>query len=393
MYRRSLLTRILPLLAIIAPVGLRAASITVANPSFEADNFPTNPGYVGSGQNPAEITGWLGTGGRGVNGGGAGVPFADNGVIPDSSQVAFIQGAGSLSQDLNGFNVGDLYWVQGFANARNCCGDTPTVSVTLGATTLLPETTLLPVEAAGSRTLPYYFVNLPWTADATAATLTISSKATNGGDASATFDGISVIQRTAADVVVANPSFEASGLNFAFPGYTPNVAGWIRSGAGGNLAVNGDAGNLSENPFANNGIVPEGHNVVALQQTVTLEQSVTLLPGQPYRLSLDYNARTGDLIQPDALFTIDGLVAFSGTVAPVEPTGSFTLPYYHLEFDFVATNANAILSVANVHPIPDDTTLLVDNVRLISIPEPCSAALFALAAVGVHLRRSRRTPR
>ncbi len=81
---------------IITAIAFAADSIVVTNPSFQADNFPTFPGYRGGG-NPAAIKGWNGS--AGINGSdlGAGVPFADNGAIPGGTRVAFIQGAGSLA--------------------------------------------------------------------------------------------------------------------------------------------------------------------------------------------------------------------------------------------------------------------------------------------------------
>ncbi len=368
--------------SVLAARAIAGDSINVVNPSFQADNFPAGPGYIG-GANPAAITGWNGTGGRGVNGLtlGAGSAFADNGIYPDNDQVAFIQGTGSLSQSLSGFSLGDVYWVQGFANARACCGDIPSVSVSLGGTPLLTNQPLTPVEAGGSRTLPWYFVNLPWTANAASGDLTISSTAFAGGDASLAIDGISVIRRTALDIVIANPSFEASGNSFGFPGYVggPNViAGWTRTGGGG-IAINGSNG--SGNPFADNGLIPDGGNVVGLQQAMRIEQVLGgLTPGQTYRLSLDYNARSGD--DPTALFQINGLTAFNGSISEVGGTN----PYYHLDFDFVATGTSATLALANLGLAPDSTVLL-DNVRVQAVPEPGSAALLALGALALVRRR------
>ena len=90
--------KLLPILAFLLAVRAFASdSILVTNPSFQADNFPTFPGYRG-GTNPATIAGW--SGGGGINGSdvGAGTPFADNGAYTDGTRVAFIQSTGSLSQ-------------------------------------------------------------------------------------------------------------------------------------------------------------------------------------------------------------------------------------------------------------------------------------------------------
>src|SRR5690348_9328171 len=81
----------LGLLVMLALASPLTAAPTIPNPSFEADAFTVFPGYI-SGNSP--ITGWTaGDPARaGINPGG-GSPFADNGVVPNGSQVAFIQNA------------------------------------------------------------------------------------------------------------------------------------------------------------------------------------------------------------------------------------------------------------------------------------------------------------
>lgn len=104
--------------------------------------------------------------------------------------------------------------------------------------------------------------------------------------------------------------------------------------------------------------------------------------GQSYRLSLDYNSRGGE--DPTALFQINGLTAFNSTVAEVGGAN----PYYHLDFDFVATGTSATLALANLG-LGSDSTLLVDNVRVQSVPEPGSAALLAFGGIALLGRRGR----
>ena len=331
-----------------------ADSIPVTNPSFQADNFPVYPGYRGGG-NPAAITGWGGNGG--INGSdlGAGTPFADNGAVPDGTRVAFIQGAGSLMQTLSGFTVGQRYWVQMWMNARGCCGDVPKVNVTLGGQQLLAPTQLSPVGG----TSPYYLANFAWTATSTFAQLSINVAAAAGGDASAVFDAVAVIKRGTGEIVLANPSFEASGSGLVSPGYSANIAGWSAIGSGGQTGINTASGT-----FLDNGLVPDGSNVLFLQNTnaaqpIGVQQSVAgLVPGQTYRLTLRYNSRTaGD----DARLrvSIDGLTAFDAIVPPV----GAGQPFSTLTFDFTAGNETALLKIENAGN-GTDSTALVDNVSL-----------------------------
>ncbi len=352
-HRRVKFLPLLPLL--LAAQAFAADSILVTNPSFQADNFPAYPGYRG-GSNPAAITGW--GGGGGINGSdlGAGTPFADNGAVADGTRVAFIQGAGSLTQTLNGFEVGQRYWVQVWMNARNCCGDQPKVSVTLAGQTLLSATQIAPVGG----TSPYYLANFAWTATASTGLLSINSQPAAGGDASAVFDAVAVIKRGTSEVVIANPSFEASGQSITAPGYYANIAGWSVIGSGGQTGISSAGGT-----FFDNGLVPDGSNVLFLQNTnavqpIGVQQSIAgLVPGQTYRLTLRYNSRiTGD----DARLrvTIDGLTAFNAVVTPV---GTGLQSFRTLTFDFTASAETTLLKIENAGNGPDSTAL-VDNVSL-----------------------------
>jgi len=366
--------RHLCIVSLITASSWAADSIPIVNPSFEANN----PGGVGYGT----PDGWTATGGVGVNNGGQ--PFADNGSIPDRGQIGFIQGLGSLSQVLSGLEVGEQYWLQGFVNARNCCGDAPDAFVAFDGLTLAGPTTVPPVLGTNS----YYFFNAPFIPANPFGLLTIGSSAHSGGDATLLIDGLVLIKRSTADIVIANPSFEASGLNFGFPGYVetggvgPDIAGWIKSGSG-NIAINGTAANTSGNPFADNGLVPDGDNVLAIQNALTLSQTLTNLTiGQPYRLTLSYNSRTGD--DPLALVTIDGNTAFDAAVPEVGGANA----YYDLTYDFIATATTTTLTIAN-QGATADSTLLVDNVRVFAVPEPSAFAITGLGGL-LLARRKRR---
>src|SRR6266404_4231576 len=128
--RGSALSALLALLAV--PT---AFSQTIPNPSFEADTFVNFPGYI-SGNGP--ITGW--TAGddtrAGINPGG-GSPFANNGTIPNGSQVAFIQngGSSSLSTVISGLTIGQTYKVNFRVNARS--GNTPNLNVDIDGNNII----------------------------------------------------------------------------------------------------------------------------------------------------------------------------------------------------------------------------------------------------------------
>ncbi len=158
--------------------------IVIANPSFEGSTNETwvYPGYI------TNIGGWNTTGQTGVN--TANGPFADNGTIPDGSQVGFLQNnnastaAASLSQTLTGLSVGTTYQLKFFYNARSSAGITsgagnPTMDVSLGGVPLASGQTITPVGTGN----PYYTFTGDYTATSTSALLSVANGAPFGSGA------------------------------------------------------------------------------------------------------------------------------------------------------------------------------------------------------------------
>lgn len=154
-------------LASIAVTGQAAMALpVVVNGGFEANTFAIFPGYITTN---GPITGWTNNSGGGLNPGG-GTPFADNGVIPQGSNVAFIQNAGNLSQVVNGFEVGKQYLVTYRENARS--GNTAVGRVTIDATTIVGAHNATPVGGAN----PYRTIGSSlFTATSNSHTLTLSN--------------------------------------------------------------------------------------------------------------------------------------------------------------------------------------------------------------------------
>jgi len=341
-----------PTLRLLAALGLPAllplsasAASLVANPSFELDEFPVFPGYIG-GENPAQITDWSGTGGHGVN--RAAGPFHNAGTpIVDRLQTAFIQGNGSLSQTITGLTVGQTYWIQVFYDKRTCCGGTIDLATSWDGEVL---ETLTDIQASTGGA-GYKFRNIPFTATAEQGVLTFSTAAT--GDASALLDGVSIVPGAEGRVVVANPSFEASGTPEA-PGYLPAGAGWSGGGAG-TIAINTNGGD-----FANNGTIPEQDHVVCLQGTSFIEQTLRgLVAGETYSVSFRYNARSGNT--PTLRMTVDEAVRFEQAAAPVGGTAA----YRSGSATFIAAAASAVLRFEQMEA--GDQTVLLDDVRVAGV--------------------------
>jgi hypothetical protein len=331
-------------------------SIAVANPSFE-DSSVTNTAFPHYGVAASWAASAAGVGVNDSTG-----PFWDNGLLPDTAQVAFMQHDGIMGQHQTGFQPGKLYWIQVFANAR-VDADTPDLSVyhsasSLGGAPLLVNQNIAPVGAGN----PFVFVNVPFTAAATAGDFNFQKLAhggpsdNNGGLATLVLDGISIIRRTTNDIVIANPSFEASGTNQTFPGAVLAAAGWDHSGTAPVII------NQAGGPYLDNGTIPDGNNVLVLQDSSTVSQTLHgLTPSQTYRLTLYVNSRSAEPAPATALITIDGNTALNGVVSQVGGNN----PYHLITYDFEASSADVVLSIGN--QFVEHSSLLVDNVRVFAL--------------------------
>ncbi len=167
------------------------AANLVVNGDFETDTalWTVWPGYVAAGANPANITGWTGEGGRGINpvvpNGPTDAPFRDNGN--NTTSVAFLQGTAYIEQTVSGLTVGSKYLLGLDFNARNCCGDFPVGSILLNG---LPIANQNIVPVGGSN--PWYHAETDFVAPLSALTLRIAAAPQAGGDATMIVDNVSL---------------------------------------------------------------------------------------------------------------------------------------------------------------------------------------------------------
>jgi Immunoglobulin domain/Immunoglobulin I-set domain len=180
-------------------------SPTIANPSFEADDFTIFPGYV---DDNGLITSWSSLGNHGINPGPFGAPFADNGEIPEGTKVAFMQGDGPLSQVLDGFVVGRTYQIQYSENART--GATlPHLSVTMDGEVIVADHA---VSIVGG-TNPYHqIVSDPFVASATSMELAFVKSNPEGGDTTALIDNVSFLASGTPPSITVQPNSLVAGI-------------------------------------------------------------------------------------------------------------------------------------------------------------------------------------
>ena len=177
-----------------------AQTVTITNPSFET---PVVSSYAYE-----AIDYWTATGGGTIGGGSNGVgldngtgAFANNGVIPDGSQVAFLQTDGSapttLAQTITGLRKGDKYVISFYDNSRAYL-DNPILNVTFGGQAIAGPQTITPV--GGSH--PYNFITgSPFTATGTSADLVFAVSIPQGGDASALIDAVTIKDISAPEIL------------------------------------------------------------------------------------------------------------------------------------------------------------------------------------------------
>jgi hypothetical protein len=204
----------------------------------------------------------------------------------------------------------------------------------------------------------YYFRNFEFVPTADTSLLEISTMPNAGGDSTLLIDAVTVIQRDAGNVVVQNPSFEASGV-VPLPGIFAgqSIAGWQGEGSFGL--------NLAGDPYADNGITPHENIVAFVQGLGSLSQTLTgLIPGETYQVDFAYNARLGN--SPHLLVTANEAVLLD---VDVEPAGNS--PYHQASTSFEAASTSVVLRFAQT--TDDDQTLLLDDIRVIgqAVNLPC----------------------
>lgn len=146
---------------------------SIPNPSFESNTFATAPGYV-SVNTP--ITGWTAdpTDAIGLNPAGGLNPFADNGIIPDGKNVAFIESGNdqastqsTLSTTISGLTVGTTYKVEFLVNTPN--GNNPPLRILIDNNEVMG----LAIWPAGAANIAYSHIAFEFTATNSAQMLSL----------------------------------------------------------------------------------------------------------------------------------------------------------------------------------------------------------------------------
>ncbi|MDG1892466.1 MAG: hypothetical protein P8L18_14265 [Verrucomicrobiota bacterium] len=353
-------------MVVVPPSGLDLANDTavnvvssfVRNASFESNEAP--PG-IGAGA----IVSW--SGGTGLNKGSG--PFHDNGAIPDRRQVAVVQGSQTLSQEISGLTEGDSYWLQFHYNARNCCGGTIGLTARFAGEELWQMEDVIPSTVDGLET--YYFQNVSFKASASSGLLEFVTTAE--GDATILLDAVNIVSRGESEIVIVNPSFEASGSPVGVGYVQPaNIAGWEFTSGGRGPNVTG------QGPFSDNGSGLDQDSVLFIQGPTSMTQLIEgLEPGETYTLYYYVNARNccgeGGITFYSVSF--DEEILLEEEVLPVGGNNPYHLRYV----TFKASFADGILQF-DTQP-EGDHSFLLDDIHIVKgefvppTPQPADVLL------------------
>ena len=348
-------------LLVAPPGGLELANDTqvnvvsslVRNASFESNDAP-----AGIGAGP--IVSWEGGTGLNTQNG----PFHDNGAIPDRKQVAVIQGSQTLSQEVSGLIEGEGYWLQFQYNARNCCGGTIDLAVRLAGEELWQTQDVLPASTEGLEA--YYFQTIPFRASASGGRLEFVTTAE--GDATILLDAVSIVPRGKDEIVVKNPSFEASGSPVGVGYLQPaNISGWEFGPGGRGVNVTGVG------PFSDNGAGLDQDSVLFIQGSGSMSQWIEGFDaGSPYTLYYYVNARNccGEGGVTAYTVSFDEEILLEEEVLPVGGENPYALRF----LTFTPSFEDGVLQF-DTQP-EGDHTLLLDDVHIVKgefvppTPEP-----------------------
>jgi len=162
--------------------------------------------------------------------------------------------------------------------------------------------------------------------------------------------------------LICNPSFEADEFT-VWPGYIREnraITGWTSPP---NSGVN--SGTFG-GPFSDNGLIPDGNRVAFVQEDGALSQVISGFDvGASYQLEFFENARNGGL--PGLAVTIGGAtIVPAHTVTPVGGNEPYRLVTSTV---FQAGAPQLELAFVKSSPQGGDSTVLIDNVRLVALSQ------------------------
>ena len=343
----------------------------VANPGFETPPFTGGVGY-------GAIPLWTVSGGNMGMNPAASAPFLNGKIVPEGTHVAFIQGQGTISQTVSGFDVGRTYQLTFQISERGIAGAVAQPYARVDGNIVVPEASQTSVNPFVTK------VSTTFVATATSMSLVIGNDdplqpGVTVNDNSLLIDNIQITEV----VPVTNFSFEAPPEDRSdnpFPGYGP-----ITSWASSNVARTGITPSNDNNGVFLNGKTPLDGTATALLQnqigtdSVNISQNVSgFAVGQAYvveYLEAERGQTGTDVARP--------YVRVNGQIVVAEHDLRNTAQQFVrvVSKPFIATSTTMPLVIGNNDPLQagnsvNDDTLLIDRIIIRAVANTTTATLY-----------------
>ncbi len=337
--------------------------IDIVNPGFELPAIAANQ-FAGS-PTTTPTVGWTFSAPSGVSRDNSGFTSANNGA-PEGAQIAYIQGQGSISQTVIGFQPGVAYQLR-FSVAGRAAFQAQTLQVQiLDGGIAIPLGTL-----ALSNSNPAYssYTTVNFTMNHSAGELVFTGTVSTAGgvDAVAFIDNVSIVPAA----MLTNGGFELPALSASAYQYGPATTaavGWSFTTTAGNN-TGGSGVSQSNSPFTSaNDVAPQGSQVGFIQGIASVSQTVTgFEPGVTYQISFQGAGRNGYADQTLQINLAETGNSINHNLATLQFSNSD--PHYHSFVlpRFAMNSTSGVLTIAGTVPKTSgatDATAFIDNVIL-----------------------------
>lgn len=281
---------------------------------------------------------WSFSGTTGVTSNGSAFTSANTGA-PQGSQVAFLQGKGSISQATVCAN--DTYMISFQAAQRGNQASVQTFQVLIDG---IVVGTFNSVTGSAYRKLSTSSFGVA----AGSHTITFQGTNINGGDNTMLIDQVEL---TLQPTSLNDSGFESPALSPGTFKYSPTTTPWTFAGTAG-VATNKSAF-TSGNPAA-----PQGNQVLFLQRTSSVSQIVTVFEPGPYAISFNAAQRGNQASSQTLQVLVDGKVisnfnSLSGA--------SYSL---HTTANFDASAGNHTITIKGTNLNGGDNTAFIDQLTM-----------------------------
>ncbi len=308
-------------------------TVMVGDGSFEAAVVGNGNFVYGPSGTP-----WTFSGTAGVTGNNSSFASARQNA-PDGQQAAFIQQAGSISQQVSGWTAGSYHVTFAAAQIYNSNQDFQVLVDGSVVATFQPQTA----------TSYLYYTTPSFTVAAGDHTITLQGIDSSGGDDVVLVDSVVVFPATPGVPVVNDPSFEQAPVAPGSYAYNPQDSYWDFQGSSGVSSDN--SAFTSSNPPS-----PNGTHVAFIQGGSSLIQTVVDWSTGSYQVSLSVaQCGVGDQSGEGIQVLLDGAVV--GSIMPSSTSyQTYTTP------NFPVTAGSHALSFRGLDASGKGNTVLIDGV-------------------------------